>query len=553
MRSPSRWGRTSRTARSNRSLTINPVEPANIVGSWQQDRWSNGGSRGLVAGVSYDGGSSWAITPISGVTVCTGGRFLRASDPWLSFGPTGELYHASLVFHTDTTPSGLAHRAVLVSKSTDGGTTWSTPTAVVDSTDAQVFDDKEAITADPTDAALVYVVWDRIRTGAAADFVIREPQSVLTDNLALPRAAALSAELAAPAYFARSLDGGQTWEAARSIYDPGPGVQTVGNQIVVQLDGTLLDAFTAIQPLNSGSTIDTASLLRSTDHGGTWVPWGEGVPMRPRVLFSGSGIGVYDPSSGHALRTGDGLAEVTVNPANGDLYLVWEDARFSHDGQFSDPTQLIDEIAFSTSTDGGVTWSVPIKVNQTPADLPLGNRQAFTPNVRVAGDGTIVVTYYDFRFNDTSTELKTDYLPPPVLRAPPCHAPTRRTGRARSDSPQPRSTCALRQTTEGFSSGTTKASTDGAGFLGFFSQTVPAGFASTFVRRVPIAKSRQRCVGDCNDDGLVTVDELELGIDIALGTLPVSACPSFDVSGIGTVTVAALIRAADNALNGCGG
>src|SRR5262249_8108858 len=61
------------------SLAINPVDPSNVVGSWQQDRWSNGGSRGLVAGVSYDGGSSWAITPIVGVTVCSGGSFLRAS------------------------------------------------------------------------------------------------------------------------------------------------------------------------------------------------------------------------------------------------------------------------------------------------------------------------------------------------------------------------------------------------------------------------------------------------------------------------------------------
>jgi len=31
---------------------------------------------------------------------------------------------------------GLPHRAILVSKSTDGGTTWSNPTAVADTTDA---------------------------------------------------------------------------------------------------------------------------------------------------------------------------------------------------------------------------------------------------------------------------------------------------------------------------------------------------------------------------------------------------------------------------------
>jgi hypothetical protein len=54
--------------------------------------------------------------------------------------------------------------------------------------------------------------------------------------------------------------------------------------------------------------------------------------------------------------------------------------------------------------DGGLTWSTPIKVNQTPpADPgePAGNNQAFTPMVQVLNDGTVAVSYYDFR-NNTS-------------------------------------------------------------------------------------------------------------------------------------------------------
>jgi hypothetical protein len=41
-------------------IDVNPTNPANVVGIWQQDRWSNGGARGLVAGVSSNGGSSWS-------------------------------------------------------------------------------------------------------------------------------------------------------------------------------------------------------------------------------------------------------------------------------------------------------------------------------------------------------------------------------------------------------------------------------------------------------------------------------------------------------------
>src|SRR5512135_3101091 len=40
-------------------VAVNPTEPRNIVGVWQQDRWNNGGSHGLVAGFSFDGGATW--------------------------------------------------------------------------------------------------------------------------------------------------------------------------------------------------------------------------------------------------------------------------------------------------------------------------------------------------------------------------------------------------------------------------------------------------------------------------------------------------------------
>ena len=63
------------------------------------------------------------------------------------------------------------------------------------------------------------------------------------------------------------------------------------------------------------------------------------------------------------------------------------------------------------STDGGYTWSNPIKVNQTPTNVPAGNQQAFTPSVEVAADGTIGVTYYDFRNNTSDpATLPTDYF-----------------------------------------------------------------------------------------------------------------------------------------------
>src|SRR5215469_6565526 len=45
-------------------VAVNPARPANIVGAFQQDRWSNGGAHGLVAASSADGGATWAETTL---------------------------------------------------------------------------------------------------------------------------------------------------------------------------------------------------------------------------------------------------------------------------------------------------------------------------------------------------------------------------------------------------------------------------------------------------------------------------------------------------------
>jgi len=59
-----------------------------------------------------------------------------------------------------------------------------------------------------------------------------------------------------------------------------------------------------------------------------------------------------------------------------------------------------------------------------------------------------------------------------------------------------------------------------------------------------------RCGGDCNGDGVDTIDELIRGVNIALGNAPLSDCVAFDANGDGDVTIDELIQAVDVALNG---
>lgn len=50
----------------------------------------------------------------------------------------------------------------------------------------------------------------------------------------------------------------------------------------------------------------------------------------------------------------------------------------------------------------------------------------------------------------------------------------------------------------------------------------------------------------------MTVDELVIGVNIALGAVSVDTCAAFDTNHDRTVTVDELVAAVQNALNGCG-
>lgn len=64
------------------------------------------------------------------------------------------------------------------------------------------------------------------------------------------------------------------------------------------------------------------------------------------------------------------------------------------------------------------------------------------------------------------------------------------------------------------------------------------------------SQARSACLGDCADSGYVTVFDLVVGVNIALGVQSLSFCPAFD-NGSGRVTIDALITAVGNVLHGC--
>ncbi len=364
-------------------VAINPRNSANVVAAWQQDRFVGGGALSNVVGASRNGGRSWRRVKVPGISRCTGGRFPRATDPWVSIGPDGAAYLASLSFGPEVTdcaaaPTEPSSRSlapglrspeppealgqlpelevlapcgeILVSRSTDGGFSWRPPVVVAGTSDV-LLDDKEMITADPRKRGHAYVVWAKF-----------DPVGLTSST-----------------FFSRTRDGGRTWSEQRLIH-ASPGNFEQGNLILVLPGGALLNVFVRIPYARLpheqvGSPVPSVPFevlaTRSTDGGESWS-----APVRVAEIPQ---VTVRDPETGQGIRTADFLPSAAVG-SDGAAYVGWQDVNSTRSSR----------IMIARSTDGGAGWHVlrPVVRART---------QAFMPSLAVTAGGVVGVTYYDFR------------------------------------------------------------------------------------------------------------------------------------------------------------
>jgi hypothetical protein len=334
------------------SVATNRFLPFEVVGAWQQDRWSDGGARGLVSAFSRDGGRTFgrSVWPVS--RCAPGGlNYERASDPWVSIGPEGVVYGSALAFDVNS-----PRNTVAALTSYDGGRTWRNVTVLIDDTEPRFADDKNSVTADPVRLGSAYQVWDRL-----------EFSPDLTEFVT------------GPTFLSTTRDFGRTWSRPKIIVNTAPFQQTIGNVIVADhRTGALYNFYESIQYTDAtGSAIVYArfEVVRSTDGGNTW--------SAPTVVANDSSVLPVNPNTGQPLRTGFGLPFPAIDPRTGELYMAYEGSDFTS-GQYN-------QIQLVHSTDRGRTWSAPVRVNADPSVL------AHTPSIAVTNDGDVGVTYYDLR------------------------------------------------------------------------------------------------------------------------------------------------------------
>jgi hypothetical protein len=243
-----------------------------IVSVFQSGRFSDGGSSNIGYATSTNNGASWTNGFLPGTTVFASppGTWARISDPSVAFDPKHNVWLATGLA-IDNTVTG---KAVLVNRSTDGGLTFQNP-VTVSRGGGSSFYDKEWIACDTTSTSTFYgncyVEWD---------------DAFQSNKLKM----------------SFSTDGGQTWTSS-SV--PGNSLGVIGGQPLVQPNGTV------VMPISGGIGLES---FISTNGGSSYTgPFG--ISSVQVHLVNGD------------LRDGGGLPSAEVD-GSGKVYVVWQDCRF---------------------------------------------------------------------------------------------------------------------------------------------------------------------------------------------------------------------------------
>lgn len=337
-------------------VDVNPGDPQNIVVSAFTPSYGGSGLLPYPAFFTTDGGQSW--------TRSLGSPGVRTGDPGVEFDTQGDVFLSSIDdVENDGTPEGLS-----IARSVDGGATFSVLGRAIDPSLDVTF--PGGVVRNPCSAyPLLFIDYPKIAVDKASASPYRDSVYALGYNVTFDgNGDGICGDLHAPV-FSLSRDAGVTWESGQSLTLGGKPTSSIG----IGADGALhiIDAVSNAAICPSGSGIS----YRKSDDGG--------------VSFSTSTC-IYD-SDGSLLPVRVWTAASPADAA--DVYAVFGASVPALSGS--------QHIFVLRSTDGGATWSVPVRV-----DDPVGNDVVdhYRPSVSVSPSGRIDVAWFDYR-NSTPTTL----------------------------------------------------------------------------------------------------------------------------------------------------
>jgi hypothetical protein len=175
-----------------------------------------------------------------------------------------------------------------------------------------------------------------------------------------------------------STDRGATFSRYSSFPMPSvSGRQNFYVQPSIDANGDLYVAFASTEKDKKSGQV-TLWVAKSTDDGQTFT-----------FARAATGIGLIPTCCLPNTTFRDGIVESFAASPNlvGHLYMAYED--WDAAGQF--------DVKFVQSTDGGATWSTPVKVNDNTESSAVGYTDQFQPSIAAGPNGAVAIAFYDRR------------------------------------------------------------------------------------------------------------------------------------------------------------
>ncbi len=341
-----------------------------VVSAFQSGRfYARGGSSGISWATSTNAGLTWQGGTVPGITVSAGGSYARASDPTVAYDSAHGTWIIASLAAKSTFDGVDGSTAVLVSRSTNGGVTWNKPGLVAASGSRNNFD-KDWIVCDQHPASTFYgrcyAAWDdaanhgRILmsystnggltwstpvspTSQSFSALGGQPQVTPNGTVIVPIYGYDLKTGSEGIYSYRSTNGGASWtnllKISPSTYSAASAFYRGGSlpSAAVDQTGKVYLAWAGCYFESKCATDDV--VLRTTTDGLTWTPM-------QRIPLDAIGSGVEHITAGLAVdsSTSGSGAHLAVT------YYYWP-----HAGCSASTCQIY--VGFASSINAGASWS----------------------------------------------------------------------------------------------------------------------------------------------------------------------------------------------------